>query len=93
MYQWGHDDAYSDLPGYVKASAVKDLPKDVQFTEEAAYDLHHARRQALVNLGLVHLLNLFDQWDDFDDYRKVLWASRENRSSSLGVIWWGAAPM
>ena len=71
LYEWGHDDAFSDLPGYVKAATVKDLPKDVQFTEEAAYDLHHARRNALINLGLVKLFNLFDSWDDFDDYRKV----------------------
>ncbi|XP_078365380.1 allene oxide synthase-lipoxygenase protein-like isoform X2 [Oculina patagonica] len=71
LYEWGHDDVYSDLPGYVKASEVKDLPKDVQFTEEAAYDLHRARKQALINLGLVHLLNMFDRWDDFDDYRKA----------------------
>lgn len=73
LYEWGHDDVYSDLPGYVKASGVNNLPRDVQFTEEAAYDLHRARRKALINLGLVKLFNLFDQWDDFDDYRKVLW--------------------
>ena len=74
LYEWGQDDVYSDLPGYVKASGVDKLPRDVQFTEEAAYDLHRARRKALVNLGLVKLFNLFDQWDDFDDYRKVLWS-------------------
>ena len=73
LYEWGRDDAYSNLPGFVKASDVKDLPRDVQFTEEAAYDLHRARRKALINLGLVHLLNIFNQWDDFDDYRKVIW--------------------
>ena len=71
LYEWGRDEAYSDLPGFVKAANVKDLPKDVQFTEEAAYDLHRARRKALMNLGLVSLLNIFNQWDDFDDYRKV----------------------
>lgn len=71
LFEWGRDEAYSDLPGFVKAASVKDLPKDVQFTEEAAYDLHRARRKALMNLGLVSLLNIFNQWDDFDDYRKV----------------------
>lgn len=71
LYEWGKDEVYEDLPGYVKASGVKNLPKDVQFTEEAAYDLHRARKNALINLGLVHLLNFFDQWDDFDDYCKV----------------------
>ena len=71
IYEWGDDKAYSDLPGFVKAADVESLPKDNQFTEEAQYDLHRARRKALFNLGLVHLLNLFDEWDDFDDYRKV----------------------
>lgn len=71
LYEWGDDQTYSDLPGFVKASDVKALPRDVQFTEEAQYDLHRARKRALMNLGLVHLLNLFDEWDDFDDYRKV----------------------
>lgn len=73
LYEWGDDKTYSDLPGFVKAADVKALPKDVQFTEEAQYDLHRARRRALINLGLVHLLNLWDNWDDFDDYRKVLY--------------------
>lgn len=73
LYEWGHDEVYSDLPGYVKASGVDNLPRDVQFTDEAACDLHRARNKALINLGLVKLFNLFDQWDDFDDYRKVLW--------------------
>jgi len=71
LYEWGDDQTYSDLPGFVKASDVKALPRDVQFTEEAQYDLHRARKRALMNLGLVHLLNLFDEWDDFDDYRKA----------------------
>ena len=71
LYEWGRDEVYADLPGYVKGTGVENLPKDVQFTQEAAYDLHRARRNALINLGLVHLLNAFDSWDDFDDYRKV----------------------
>lgn len=72
LYEWGRDDAYSDMPGYIKASGVTDLPKDVQFTKEAFFDLLQNSKDALINLGLVHLFNLFDQWDDFDDYRKVL---------------------
>lgn len=83
LYEWGHDDVYSNLPGYVKASGVDNLPRDVQFTEEAAYDLHRARRKALLNLGLVKLFNLFDQWDDFDDYRKVLWDVTPIKETSL----------
>ena len=25
----------------------------------------------MINMGLVHLFNILDSWDDFDDYRKV----------------------
>ena len=71
LYQWGDDPAYSvDLPGFIKASDPKSLPKDVQFTEEASNTLHQAKNHALINLGLGKFLNLFDSWDDFDDYRK-----------------------
>lgn len=71
MFQWGDDPAFSGLPGYIKAENNKALPKDVQFTQEAAEDLHKAKNKGMVNLGLIKLLNIFDSWDDFDDYRKV----------------------
>lgn len=71
IFQWGDDPAFLNLPGYIKCENAKKLPKDVQFTQEAAEDLHNARQKAMVNLGLIKLLNIFDSWDDFDDYRKV----------------------
>ena len=71
LFQWGEDPLNHGLPGYVKSEHWKKLPKDVQFTEEAVDDLHTARNKALVNLGLIKLLNIFDSWEDFDDYRKV----------------------
>jgi len=70
LFQWGDDPIYIHLPGYVKGE-IKTLPKDVQFTQEGADDLHNARTKALANLGLIKLLNIFDSWDDFDDYRKA----------------------
>ena len=69
-FQWGDNPVYINLPGYIKAERST-LPKDVQFTQEGADDLHNARNKALTNLGLIKLLNIFDSWDDFDDYRKV----------------------
>lgn len=70
IFQWGDDPIYINLPGYFKGESTT-LPKDVQFTQEGAEDLHTARNKALANLGLIKLLNVFDPWDDFDDYRKV----------------------
>lgn len=71
LFQWGDDPVFHCLPGYVKSENWKKLPKDVQFTTEAADDLHTARQKALINLGLIKLWNIFDSWEDFDDYRKV----------------------
>lgn len=71
LFQWGDDPAFSSLPGFIKAENNKSLPKDVQFTQEAVDNLHHAKNKGLANLGLIKLLNIFDTWDDFDDYRKV----------------------
>ena len=59
------------LPGYIKAESVRKLPKDIRFTEEAIDDLYSAKKKALVNLGLVKLLNAFESWENFHDYRKV----------------------
>lgn len=71
VYKWGDDPKFTGLPGYLKAESAKKLPKDVRFTEEAIDDLLTAKNKALVNLGLVKLLNMFEPWQDFQDYRKV----------------------
>ncbi|KAM7441264.1 arachidonate 5-lipoxygenase [Porites harrisoni] len=70
IFQWADDLTLYHLPGCMKAE-ISTLPKDVQFTQEGADDLHNARQKALANLGLIKLFNLFDSWDDFDDYRKA----------------------
>ena len=72
LYQWGDDPAYSvDLPGFIKASNPKSLPKDVQFTDEATNTLHTAKRAAALNLGLGKLFNVFNSWDSFEDFREL----------------------
>ena len=71
LYKWGDDPNFFGLPGFIKAESARKLPKDVRFTEEAIDDLYSAKHKALVNLGLVKLLNLFESWEDFQDYRKV----------------------
>ena len=71
LYEWGQNDAYSDLPGFVKAEAADELPKDVQFTDDAANSLTDAVRNTLLHLGLESLLDNFFDWKDFNDYRQV----------------------
>jgi len=72
IYKWGDDPNFMGLPGFIKSESVKTLPKDIRFTEEAIDDLYTAKRKALVNLGMVKLLNMFDSWEDFNDYKKVI---------------------
>ena len=69
-FKWGDDPIYIHLPGYIKGES-KTLPKDVQFTKKDAYLLFTSTGKGLANLGLAKLLDIFDPWDDFDDYRKV----------------------
>lgn len=76
QFQWGQDDAYSDLPGFLRAAAVKELPKDVQFTYEAALDLFRATASTFYNKILMRLINYLTghAWivKSYNDYRKVL---------------------
>lgn len=71
VFKWGDDPNFVGLPGYIKAESVRKLPKDIRFTEEAIDDLYSAKKKALVNLGLVKLLNAFESWENFQDYRKA----------------------
>lgn len=71
IYQWGDDPNFDGFPGFIKSESVRTLPKDVQFTEEAIDDLYQAKRKALINLGLVKLLNMLESWEDFHDFKKV----------------------
>ena len=94
MYQWGDDPAYSvDLPGFIKAEDPKSLPKDVQFTDEADDTLLQVSQRSLINVGLGDFFNLFDSWDDFDDYRKCFTAFMGDVPIAadhwLGDSWYG----
>lgn len=71
IYQWGDDPNFDGFPGFIKSESVRTLPKDVRFTEEAIDDLYQAKRKALINLGLVKLLNMLESWEDFHDYKKA----------------------
>ena len=73
IYKWGTDPAYvHDLPGFIDAATPADLPKNVQFTDEASYALFSTGKEGLINLGLGDFFGLFQQWDSFDDFRKCI---------------------
>ena len=73
VYKWGTDPNYvHDLPGFIEGASSEDLPKDVQFADEASNALFSTARQSLINLGLGAFFGLFQQWDSFDDFRKCI---------------------
>ena len=49
-----------------------DIPRDSQFSSEAKSTIKEDKQKATVNIGLAYLSTLFDSWDDFDDFRKIL---------------------
>lgn len=77
LFKWERNPAYSDLPGVLKAVDVKELPKDVQFTDEAVYSMFGAGAYLFFNKIILWLLNfvygiLGLHWKHFDDFEKVL---------------------
>ena len=73
VYKWGTDPNYvHDLPGFIDGASSKDLPKDVQFADEASNALFSTAKEGLINLGLGDFFGLFQQWDSFDDFRKCV---------------------
>lgn len=79
LFEWARDATYSDMPGFIQAFDVKDLPRDVQFTDEATLNLFGAGANTFFNKILMSLKMHFlyvkltgHLWNNFDDYRKVL---------------------
>lgn len=49
-----------------------DIPRNSQFSNEAKRTLKEEKHTAGVDIGLAYLSTLFDSWDNFDDFQKML---------------------
>ena len=49
-----------------------DIPRDSQFSNEAKRAIKKEKHAVTVNIGLAYLSTLFDSWDCFDDFQKIL---------------------
>lgn len=49
-----------------------DIPRDSQFSNEAKRAIKEDKHAVSVDTGLAYLSTLFDSWDDFDDFQKIL---------------------
>ena len=71
-YKWGDQEVFKHLPGYLQAVKHSDIPRDSQFSEEARSTISEQKHKATVDAGLSYLSTIFDSWNDFDDFRKIL---------------------
>ena len=78
IYHWGDDPDYQGLPGFIKAENATTLPKDVQFTQEDANKLFHARNKGIFNTLSIKFRGLFQSWENFEDFCKVNEITRIN---------------
>ena len=49
-----------------------DIPRDSQFSNEAKRAIKEEKHAVSVDIGLAYLSTLFDSWDCFDDFQKIL---------------------
>ncbi|KAM7441207.1 arachidonate 5-lipoxygenase [Porites harrisoni] len=71
-YKWGTFPGFEDLPGHLQAAKHSDIPRDSQFSHEAKNSIADDKKKAVKNLGLSNLATLFEAWDNFDDFQKIL---------------------
>ena len=71
-YKWGSQEVFEHLPGYLQASTHADIPRDSQFSNEARKTLKEDKQKAILDIGLSYLSTLFQSWDNFDDFQKIL---------------------
>ena len=71
-YKWGNQEVFKHLPGYLQAVKHSDIPRDSQFSNEARRTIEEDKHKASVDIGLAYLATLFESWDDFDDFQKIL---------------------
>ncbi|KAJ7376326.1 Arachidonate 5-lipoxygenase [Desmophyllum pertusum] len=71
-YKWGNQEVFQHLPGYLQASTHADIPRDSQFSNEAKSTIKEDKIKAVMDIGLDSLSTLFDSWDNFDDFQKIL---------------------
>lgn len=74
---------YQELPGYLQAATHADIPRDSQFSDEARSTIKEDIKKAILKLGLGYLMTLFDSWDNFDDFEKILQSLNRGRLKIL----------
>ena len=71
-YKWEKSAGFEDFPGHLQAATYADIPRDSQFFDEIKRAIEDDKKEAAKNLGLAYLTTLFESWDDFDDFQKIL---------------------
>ena len=71
-YKWGTFAGWEGLPRHLEAAQHSDIPRDSQFSQEARNSIDDDKKKAVIDLGLAHLSTVFESWDNFDDFQKIV---------------------
>ncbi|KAM7441211.1 Arachidonate 5-lipoxygenase [Porites harrisoni] len=71
-YKWGTFAGWEGLPRHLEVAQHSDIPRDSQFSQEARNSIDEDRKKAVIDLGLAHLSTIFESWDNFDDFQKIV---------------------
>lgn len=61
-----------DFPGCINAVKHDDIPLNSQFSDPSTRSFNTGRVNAVMNLGLGYLMTLVENWDSFDDFKKMI---------------------
>lgn len=71
-YKWGTFAGWEGLPRHLEAAQHSYIPRDSQFSQEARNSIDDDKKKAVIDLGLAHLSTVFECWDNFDDFQKIV---------------------
>ncbi|XP_078369935.1 allene oxide synthase-lipoxygenase protein-like [Oculina patagonica] len=71
-YKWGSQEIFQYLPGYLQASTPDDIPRDSQFSDKAKNVIKEEEHTMNKVVRLANKSTLFDSWNSFDDFQKIL---------------------
>jgi hypothetical protein len=70
-YKWRNKDTLPHFPGSIDAKEHDDIPKNSQFSYPSKKSFNTGRIHAGVNLGITHLMTLFQNWDELKDFKEM----------------------
>ena len=71
-YNWGSQEVFQYLPGYLQASTHTDIPRDSRFSDKAENVIKEEKQTMNKVLRLAYISTFFDNWKNFDNFQNIL---------------------